>query len=336
MNHTKRFPRGVVILSASLIASSAMRVSAYQVSCNGDPFQVQYLSSVIGEARPAEVGPQPATRFHNGVDIPACRDGQTVEAIEGGTVQACPIEGSCLRIRNASGHAFDYVHIQPIVSIGTTVAAGDPIGTVPGNHLHLNEIQDVVKVNPQRPGALDFVDGDVPQFANTTVGGVTHMVIPIKEYTAGEDGTNPSPEVLERLGVGTAPVNDLLHAVEKAAVLGHFQRLDALAGVADLDGDVRAGRETAVRDDLAATFHDDGRRAGVQGALERVARDVIGRGESPMSRTKPMMPASLPLPLSDAGPFAEAQEKSLSPTAACRFQRMRLSSSDAIPRASCL
>lgn len=177
------------ILTA-LWAISAQEAHAYQVSCSGSPLTAT-ITSVLGEPRPAAVGVP--DRFHGGVDVTECNSLNSVQAIEGGTVRTTTACGgsTCIRVVATNGHAFDYVHINPTVSIGTTVTAGQTLGSIVsgGDHLHLNEIQPLgtnnFRVNPQRPGALVFSDGDQPEFVPTTIGAITgQSIIPVQEGTA--------------------------------------------------------------------------------------------------------------------------------------------------------
>lgn len=177
------------ILTA-LWAMSAQDAHAYQVSCSGSPLTAT-ITSVLGEPRPASVGVP--DRFHGGVDVTECNSLNSVQAIEGGTVRTTTACGgsTCIRVVASNGHAFDYVHINPTVSIGATVTAGQTLGAIVngGDHLHLNEIQPLgtsnFRVNPQRPGALVFSDGNQPEFVPTTIGAVTDQsIIPVQEGTA--------------------------------------------------------------------------------------------------------------------------------------------------------
>ena len=162
----------------------------------------------MGEPRPTSGA---ITRFHAGVDVtnPDCKTiDNTIEAIEGGriatTTPGCESGAACFRITTLDGqHAFDYVHVDldPSLSNGSIVQAGDLVGEVqdpPGSippHLHLNEIQRVgftyLRINPQRPGALDFREPtDRPTFdTSVTYGGVNEPLILVPEYTGnGADG----------------------------------------------------------------------------------------------------------------------------------------------------
>ena len=183
-------------------------VYAYQVSCGGVSFQAKTITSVFGEARPSVIPGTKTTytgvpnRFHMGIDIQdQCKCANpadlstcpSVEAIRGGTVidlggevPGCsPQAKDCIRIQDSAGHAFDYIHVSPIVNDGDSVNAGNPIGTIDAaNHLHLDDVDlsAGVKRNPETNG-LDFFDSNVPQFDTITVGGVTADLIPIDDDT---------------------------------------------------------------------------------------------------------------------------------------------------------
>ena len=178
---------------------------AYQVSCDGLPQIVTSISSVMGEPRPISGA---ITRFHAGIDITNidCKTiDKSVEAIQGGkiatTTPGCEPGAACFRITAPNGHAFDYVHVNLLGSLtnGSIVEAGDQVGTIQDPpllppHLHLNEIYRHgllnLRVNPQRPGALDFQEPtDRPTFDPLTVGSVNDALILVPEYTGpGNDG----------------------------------------------------------------------------------------------------------------------------------------------------
>jgi hypothetical protein len=178
-------------LLTSLLGLGSMPAYAqpYQVSCAGAPLTAT-LTSVLGEPRPADVGTP--NRFHGGVDVTECNSLDSVQAIEGGTVNTTTACGgsTCIRVVGTNGRSFDYVHINPTVSIGTTVTAGQTLGAIinGGDHLHLNEIKKQgslsLRVNPQRPNALAFSDGNQPAFVSTTIAGVTESIIPVPQFTA--------------------------------------------------------------------------------------------------------------------------------------------------------
>ena len=78
------------MILAAFMASPAMGY-LYKVNCDGISFTATSITSVFGEARKAgaqRVGPFPASvvRFHKGVDVADCGEGEFVFPIEAGTI----------------------------------------------------------------------------------------------------------------------------------------------------------------------------------------------------------------------------------------------------------
>ena len=78
------------VFLAAFMASPAMGY-LYKVNCDGISFTATSITSVFGEARKAgaqRVGPFPASvvRFHKGVDVADCGEGEFVFPIEAGTI----------------------------------------------------------------------------------------------------------------------------------------------------------------------------------------------------------------------------------------------------------
>lgn len=191
------------IASASLLLIAMPSSATYQVYCGTSQSQVTSISSVFGEARPSSA-PGFRYRFHTGVDLPAqCPDGTSVKAIKAGTVQFVPEcatsdQDKCRRVLAADGTTFDYIHLDPttVISTGGSVGFGAFVGTVLNGPLHLAETYTLggtrYAINPQRTGALDFIDNDTIATKLLTVGPVTDSVIPIVESALDEDGVQTS------------------------------------------------------------------------------------------------------------------------------------------------
>src|SRR5262249_19646083 len=65
-------------------------------------------------------------------------------------------------------------------------------------HLHLQEVSGAFRINPQRPGALEFIDPDVPLFdTSISIGNAVGSLIPIAHDTAS------SPQVPPQLSDGS-------------------------------------------------------------------------------------------------------------------------------------
>ena len=171
--------RLAVLLPLAVLFSLVRSASAYSVNC--DP-NSSNITSVLGETRPSSL--YPPGRFHTGVDLAGCTDGESVTAIKAGTadyVPECATPNDCRRLVASDGSVFDYIHIRNAVAIGSNVALGSQVGLVDGDHLHLAQVQRVgtFAINPQFVGQLDFnrsVDA-LATFKQITVGAVTDSVI---------------------------------------------------------------------------------------------------------------------------------------------------------------
>lgn len=167
------------ILAGVRVADAA----SYMIRCQNTNLSNPTITSTLGEARPAGQFFRTPTRFHGGVDTSDCLTGHTVQAIYSGTVtvsNGCR-DGNCLRVWDTPTHAFDYVHVNSTPTPGSYVIAGSStvgtiVGGANGNHLHLNELikigNTVFRVNPQRAGALTYLDSQAPVFVSTNIGAV--------------------------------------------------------------------------------------------------------------------------------------------------------------------
>lgn len=220
-----------------LMVLTAGTARAYQVNCgttpaSPGPAQVTSISSVFGEARTSSA-PGFRFRFHTGVDIPTqCPNTKNVYALKAGTVQyvpECTSVDQCRRVLAADGTTFDYIHLDPatVVAVNTTVAVNDTIGTVQSGPLHLAETYTIggtrYAINPQRQGALDFIDADTTEFKTITIGGVTDSVIPIVESGLGNDGQQTSTQPFTYRGnvyYGTGQADIIVTASGKPGTCG--------------------------------------------------------------------------------------------------------------------
>ena len=92
--------------------------------------------------------------FHNGIDISA-PDGTDVYPVMSGTVTF--VEGARVTVRTTEGHAFQYVHIEPLVSVGQQVVAKRTvIGYIRRGygHVHLTEFRGMRVWNPLARGGI--------------------------------------------------------------------------------------------------------------------------------------------------------------------------------------
>jgi len=196
-----------VLLALCSLCSIAGAEAQYDASCSVAPVPVAVISdttawagagvtpksfqsssfpAVFGEGRcsggtPPGVCANGASpdRFHFGIDIQGgsgalyCVKSHAVYAIRGGVVSVGNFPGcqagDCIRIVDSPGrHAFDYIHVVPLVVNKQSVNAGDPIGYIDSrNHLHLDDVDlsHGIKVNPEvgaELGSLDFSDADSP------------------------------------------------------------------------------------------------------------------------------------------------------------------------------
>ena len=90
----------------------------------------------------------------------------------------------CVRIKDSTGHAFDYIHVywkSASLYDGEPINPGQAIGYIDlENHLHLDDVNlgTGFKQNPETNG-LDFADGDSPQWDSILVGNVDASLIPV-------------------------------------------------------------------------------------------------------------------------------------------------------------
>lgn len=104
--------------------------------------------------------------FHFGVDV-AARDGTPVYAVAPGYVRRHP--GDITVRRPATGRAFGYWHVKPVVRTGQHVRLHQLLGYVAKGwgHVHFAESVDGVYRNPLRKGALQpFRDKAAPVVAS--------------------------------------------------------------------------------------------------------------------------------------------------------------------------
>lgn len=137
-----RRPLHVLVGLALALATFLIWVSFAQPS-PAEPLATR--SAATGRYQPPVVGPLvvlrpfegPRTRFgagHRGVDL-ASDSGQVIAPAEGtvafaGTV----VDRGVVVLRHRDGVLTEYEPVAPLVSAGSTVSAGQPIGTVRGPH----------------------------------------------------------------------------------------------------------------------------------------------------------------------------------------------------------
>ena len=111
-------------------------------------------------------------KTHTGVDI-AARRGSVVPSMNSGTVAYISNMGTKwgkgVVIESPNGAAKAYLHVNPSVSLGEEVSAGQRIGTVWRDHLHFNVCKQVrfchrgalptSRPDPDYPGDPLFRDG---------------------------------------------------------------------------------------------------------------------------------------------------------------------------------